>query len=102
MASGGPAFVEGDQFPQSSVELGGIGRRFGHTMFHVILQKLRFERAEGGMDGADGVQDFGAFAILRDHPSDSLNLAGNPVHPPEQRLRLVAIAIHEDTYRGYV
>ena len=100
--SGEAALVEGDEFFHAAVELLGVGGGFGDAVADVVFQELRFQAAEGGMDGGDGVEDFRAIAVLRDHAADALDLPGDAVDAAEERGGFVAGAIHEYTYRGYM
>lgn len=78
--SGETAFVEGDDFIESLVELRGITRGGGDTVADMIFQQLGLESSQGGVDGGDRVKDLGAFPVVFNHPPDPFDLPGDLFH----------------------
>jgi hypothetical protein len=95
------ALVEFDEFFHAAVELLRIRGSFGDAMADVVLKEFCLESPQRGVDGGNGIEDFGAIPVLLDHPADSLNLPDNPVYPAKKGLRFVTSALHGNTYRGY-
>ncbi len=68
-------------------------------MRHVVLEHLRRDLLERGLDGGDLRQDVDAVAILLDHPLDAAHLALDPVQALRQRILVLGVAVHQVTSR---
>ena len=77
------------------------GDRVAHAVGDVILEQLRADLLERGLDGRDLGQDVDAVAILVDHPLDAAHLPFDPVQALDDQVLVLRVAVHHESSRSW-
>ena len=66
-------------------------------MGDVILEQLRADLLERGLDRGDLGQDVDAVAILVDHPLDAAHLPFDPVQALDDQVLVLGVTVHQES-----